>query len=77
VFTPDRGPWRADVWRRQEGDAENVRVVITSDDFDHDAALVVTGDFETFEAKVAYAEDLAARMNLMPGARPLNWREKA
>lgn len=53
----DRGPWTAQVWhsRAKGGDY----VVIQSDDFHHDVALQVTGDFSDIESCHRYAEWLA------------------
>lgn len=52
--TPDKGPWEAQA--RDDGS-----VVLQSDDFEHDVALVVTGDFDG--DKMDYAQRLAAWMN--------------
>ncbi len=41
----------------------NNRVCIESDDFTHDAQLCVTGDFESGEQRVKYAEEVARRLN--------------
>jgi len=48
----DHGPWVATNWRGE-------MVVVQSDDFHHDVALVVTGDFKDFDSKMRYAEWLA------------------
>ena len=60
----DLGPWFVNEW-------SNNKVVLQSDDFTHDVALIVTGDFESHEQKLQYATKLAARMNQMLGTRPL------
>lgn len=52
----DTGPWTAVRWR-------DGRVVIESDDFTHDVALVVTGDFADIEQKISYAQMIAERLN--------------
>ncbi|WP_157657819.1 hypothetical protein [Burkholderia ubonensis] len=39
------------------------RVVLQSDDFKHDVALIINGDFGSREDKQAYASALAAWMN--------------
>lgn len=54
--SPDRGPWKVTAW-------PDGRVVLQSEDFKHDVSLVVNGDFDSREAKVTYAEALAAWMN--------------
>lgn len=50
----DTGPWTMSVW----GD-EDDRIVIQSDDFHHDVALEVTGDFADIESRKRYAIWLA------------------
>ncbi|WP_157639773.1 hypothetical protein [Burkholderia ubonensis] len=54
--SPDRGPWMVNVWPSE-------KVVLQSDDFKHDVALIVDGDFGSREDKLAYANALAAWMN--------------
>ncbi|WP_434715736.1 hypothetical protein [Paraburkholderia sp. A3RO-2L] len=54
--SPDKGPWMVNKWSGE-------RVVLQSDDFTHDVALVVDGDFGSHEEKLAYANALAAWMN--------------
>jgi hypothetical protein len=54
--SPDKGPWMVNKWSGE-------RVVLQSDDFAHDVALIVNGDFGSHEEKLAYAEALAAWMN--------------
>ena len=51
----EKGPW-AVVFG-------NGNTYIESDDFTHDAHLYVRGDFESAEQKVAYAEEIARRLN--------------
>lgn len=51
---PDRGPWRPI--------SNGRRTVVVSDDFTHDAELIVTGDFADGD-KHRYAEQFAAWMN--------------
>lgn len=53
---PDRGPWLVNEW-------SNDRVVLQSDDFEHDVALIVDGDFADYEDKLAYAKRLANWLN--------------
>ncbi|HGM4824757.1 TPA: hypothetical protein ACKP7E_001786 [Pseudomonas aeruginosa] len=53
---PDRGPWHAVKW---DGGR---RVDLSSDDFEHDVALTVSGDFVEGD-KFRYAQELAAWMN--------------
>lgn len=60
---PDKGPWVVNEW------SDN-RVVLQSDDFEHDVALVVDGDFGSLQEKLAYAEFLAAWMNACLGVVP-------
>jgi hypothetical protein len=53
---PDRGPWMVTVWPGQ-------KVVLQSDDFTHDVALEISGDFGSHDEKRAYAKALADWMN--------------
>lgn len=52
----DRGPWVAGRW-------SGGRVVLQSDDFKHDVALIVDGDFADDEQKMDYAKRLATQFN--------------
>lgn len=54
---PDKGPWHAIKWDGGK------RVDLSSDDFTHDVALTVSGDFATADDKFRYAEQMAAWMN--------------
>jgi len=54
ISSPDKGPWHAQEW-------PDGRIVLQSDDFEHDVALVVTGDFDG--DKMHYTEQLAEWMN--------------
>jgi hypothetical protein len=56
AVAPDAGHWMVNVW---PGD----KVVLQSDDFTHDVALIVDGDFGSHEDKLAYANAMAAWMN--------------
>ncbi|MEA8681429.1 hypothetical protein PZU33_33600, partial [Pseudomonas aeruginosa] len=56
LMPPDRGPWHAVKW---DGGR---RVDLSSDDFEHDVALTVSGDFVEGD-KFRYAQELAAWMN--------------
>ena len=58
----DRGPWQVDLW--SEG-----RVVLQSDDFTHDVALIISGDFESGAQKLAYANALARKLNAAHGRK--------
>lgn len=51
----ERGPWSVVHY----GD----RVDIQSDDFTHDAALTVSGDFVDQAQKIAYAQEIAKKLN--------------
>lgn len=53
---PDRGPWLVNEW-------SNDRVVLQSDDFEHDVALIVDGDFADYQDKLDYAKRLANWLN--------------
>jgi hypothetical protein len=55
VVPPDIGPWTVS----PDGST------IDSDNFDHDVLLRVSGDFYGDEARVAYANDIARRLNQM------------
>lgn len=52
----DKGPWAVSDW-------SNGRIAVQSDDFDHDVALEVTGDWAEPGEKRKYAEQLAAVLN--------------
>ena len=58
----ENGPWAVDVWR-------NGAIVLQSDDFHHDVALEISGDFGSPEIKRAYAEEVCRRLN---AANPVN-----
>lgn len=61
----ENGPWMVNEWGpKAEGHPK--RVVLQSDDFYHDAALEISGDFYDYEQKLQYAHRLVARMNQMP-----------
>ncbi len=53
----DKGPWIV------ESDGKSIR----SDDFTHDVVLRITGDFYSDEQRKAYAENLAAKLNVPNG----------
>lgn len=53
----DTGPWQVDVWPGKN------EVVIQSDYFKHDTALIINGDFSDADEKRAYADELCAWMN--------------
>lgn len=53
--------WQVDIW--QAPGAETERIVIMSNNFEHDAALVLSGDFATRDDKIAYADMIAEKLN--------------
>jgi hypothetical protein len=53
----ENGPWEVQEWNHG-------RIVLQSDDFMHDAALEITGDFTNIEEKREYAKEIASRLNL-------------
>lgn len=53
---PDNGPWMVNEWA--EG-----RIVLQSDDFNHDVALHIDGDFADYSEKMDYARRLANWLN--------------
>ena len=55
----ERGPWTA----RQQSDDHIKGVFVESDDFTHDVRLYVNGDFASGEQKLAYAKEIAKRLN--------------
>jgi hypothetical protein len=55
----ERGPWEAG-----ETKEERSRAFIQSDDFSHDVRLYVDGDFADDEQRLAYAKEIARRLNL-------------
>lgn len=68
----DRGPWTVETWKDENG---NDKVGLFSDDFTHDVVLNITGDFWDNKQRMMYAQQLADRMNKMPGTRPVNYLE--
>ena len=52
---PDLGPWRMVVG--------NSDVTLYSDDFTHDVAIVITGDFSDNAQRIAYATDIQHRLS--------------
>jgi hypothetical protein len=58
----DTGPWHVEVWSAR-GENQLDRVVLQSDDFRHDVALIITGDFWDIEQKKGYAQLLADKLN--------------
>lgn len=51
----ENGPWLA---IEEKGD-----VFVESEDFTHDVRLYVNGDFESLDQRLAYAEEIARRLN--------------
>jgi hypothetical protein len=49
----DKGPWHIDIYGK----------LIMSDNFTHDVILRITGDFYSDEQRIAYAKNLAAKLN--------------
>lgn len=49
---------RFDAMMNEEG-----KVVIFDNDFTHDATFTITGDFKSDSQKVAYARDIADKLN--------------
>jgi hypothetical protein len=56
VTVTEKGPWQVNDWGQG-------RIVIQSDDFTHDVALEISGDFGSVEREIAYAEEIARRLN--------------
>lgn len=57
----DTGPWRMIVG--------NSEVTLYSDDFTHDVAITITGDFADNEQRIAYATDIQQRLSRGPQRR--------
>jgi hypothetical protein len=53
--------WYVEIWPAKGAAVE--RIVIMSNNFDHDAALVLSGDFATRDDKIAFADELAEKLN--------------
>ena len=53
----DRGPWLV-------SNPRGTKVVLQSNDFHHDVALEITGDFVDVDSKVRYAQWLAQRLSM-------------
>lgn len=51
----DKGPWKAEI--------NGVACSVVSDDFTHDVALHITGDFECLNQRFEYAEMIAKKLN--------------
>jgi hypothetical protein len=63
----ETGPWNVSVHTKDiVGEKTKHVVYLMSDDFTHDAALEITGDFANIEQRIEYANRLAERMNRMP-----------
>jgi hypothetical protein len=59
----ETGPWSVSVGKSEAG---TMKVCLQSDDFTHDVALYITGDFYDNAQRIEYAHRLADRMNRMP-----------
>lgn len=59
----ETGPWSVSVGKSEAG---TLKVCLQSDDFHHDVALYITGDFCDNDQRIEYARLLADRMNRMP-----------
>ena len=55
----EKGPWKV----VQYTERKKQKLYIQSDDFTHDVALKIDGDFGTYEEKLEYAEELARRLS--------------
>lgn len=53
----ENGPWEVNDWG-------GGRLVLQSQDFHHDAALEISGDFGSLEIKRAYATEICRRLNM-------------
>ena len=71
----ENGPWKAGTDKTSAGEYE---VFVESEDFTHDVRLIVDGDFEGDEECLAYAAEIARRLNLPAAERrnPLNVPER-
>lgn len=59
---PDKGPWQVDVWGYNTI-YKKEDVVLQSDNFKHDVALVINGDFKSLDEKLEYASALCEYLN--------------
>ena len=60
----DKGTWTAKIAARSGfGGAKVERVLLDSDDFEHDVLLEVRGDFANAQERLDYAQNLADRLN--------------
>lgn len=66
----DKGPWTAHIGGRQGQNGDIPCAIIASDDFEHDVWLYVTGDFESIDKALAYAQGVAQRLNATTPAQP-------
>lgn len=55
----DKGPWSVEA----HSSDDKQKIIIQSDDFNHDVWLYLSGDFATIEDKIAYAQGLADILN--------------
>jgi hypothetical protein len=60
VTVTEKGPWQVNDWGQG-------RIVIQSDDFTHDVALEISGDFGSVEREIAHAEEIARRLSTVTG----------
>lgn len=60
VTVTEKGPWMVNDWGQG-------RFVIQSQDFTHDVALEISGDFGSLELERAHAEEIARRLNTVTG----------
>ena len=63
---PDFGPWRMIVSSKD--------VTLYPDDFEHDAAITINGDFATIRDRIDYATDIMQRLS-KPSAAPSEPKE--
>lgn len=63
----ERGPWRAGT---STSSVDAKRVFVESDDFEHDVRLYVDGNFGGAEHRLAYAEEMARRLNEWQALQP-------
>lgn len=57
IKVQEAGPWKAGET------ADGSKAYVESDDFTHDVRLYVVGDFEDGRQRMAYAEEIAGRLN--------------
>ena len=71
----EKGPWKA-VQKSKAPSVGYYGTWIESGDFEHDVRLYVSGNFKEAEQRMAYAEEIAKRLNAWSVFAPPNQEPK-